>query len=114
WDEFLPMDAACVADGIRQVVATPHLMPDGQYALSPGDILPVAEEAKARLKQAGIPLALGVAAEIYVAPDLCARVQAGELLAYPEVRRYVLVELPGYEAPPAYAEQVFFDLQVAG
>lgn len=114
WDEFLEMAAACVDDGVRRVVATPHMMPDGQYALTAADVLPVAAEAKERLRRAGIPLALEVAGEIYLAPDLLGRVQAGELLTYPAGRRYLLVELPGYEAPPAFTEQVFFDLQVAG
>lgn len=108
-DESLTMARMAVADGVRAVVATPHI----PFART------TREEFGRRLddlrrflagQQANLEVHLG--AEISLEPDILRWLAEG--LAWPiGATRYVLVELPFFAFPP-YTEDVIFRLQVAG
>lgn len=111
WEVATDMARAWVADGVHTVAATPHMMPDGQFANGRSDVLPLVEEANERFRRLGIPLTVVAGGELYAAPDLADRIAGGELLTYGDQGRYALVEMPGAEIP-AYMEQILFDCQV--
>lgn len=113
WEDTLEMARLSLDDGVTCIVATPHMMPDGEYCNRATDVLPKVEEAKARLAEERIPLELVAGGELYLSPHVEAGVNSGELLTYGNQKRYVLVELPGFEVPP-FCERVLFQLQVKG
>ncbi|NMC21951.1 MAG: protein tyrosine phosphatase [Thermogutta sp.] len=93
WDETLAMARAACRQGVAVMAATPHQL--GQYAGNAAHaILERLEEARHRLRTAGIPLQLIAGGEVRVEEDLPRRIEAGEVLTLADARRYVLLELP--------------------
>lgn len=113
WDETLAMARIAVADGVKVMVATPHMMDAGPFANRAAEVLALAAEAQERLKMAGIDLEIVPGGELFLSPETPAGIRSGELLTYANQRRYALVELPGDDVPP-YAEQALFECQLAG
>lgn len=107
-DEALAMARVALADGVGQIVATPHIPLAGLDR----------EECERRLEdlrrylagcQADLEVHLG--AEVSLEPDILRWLADG--LAWPiGDTRYILVELPFFSLPP-YTDDVIFRLQVA-
>ena len=99
-EESLALARACVADGIRHVVATPHVFP-GRYDNRRGGIEAEAARFRKALEVFRIPLALSVAGEVRLMPEVV------ELLARDEIPflcerdgyRLMLLELPDHQIP---------------
>jgi len=100
WDETLAMARIAVADGVRVMVATPHMMDTGPFANRAPEVLALVAEAQERLKMAGIDLKVVPGGELFLSPETPAGIRSGELLTYANQRRYALVELPGDDVPP--------------
>ncbi len=108
-DESLAMARAALADGVRQVVATPHIPFAGMTREEFGQRL---ESLRQVLAGQGANLEVHLGAEVSLEPDILRWLAAG--LAWPiGATRYVLVELPFFVLPP-YTEDVIFRLQVEG
>ena len=99
-------------DGIRAIIATPHVNLE--------TCLPSRETIRARtaelseaLAREGIEVAVHAGAEHALSGDLLERLRAGELMTLADRGKHLLVELPfgGY---PAFVSEVFFSLQLAG
>lgn len=110
--DALAMARLAAADGVRVIVATPHVR--REYRYPEPDLI---REATARLDQAiraeNLPLRLLPGAEIPAEPELLEALQAGRLLTVGDRGRHVLIELPP-NAPAIYVPELFFRLQVAG
>jgi len=107
--ESLAMARAALADGIRQVVATPHSPFAGMSRDEFGQRL---ESLRQALAGQGANLEVHPGAEVSLEPDTLRWLAEG--LAWPiGTTRYVLVELPFFVLPP-YAEDLIFRLQVEG
>lgn len=110
--ESLAMGRLAAADGIRAMVATPHVI-TGLYPHSRVTIL----EATAQLQRAfaddSIPVDILPGAEYRLESDLPQRMSRGELLTINDGGRYLLVELPA-DFVPEHTEQVFYELQLQG
>lgn len=113
WEDALKMAQMAVDDGVTQMVATPHMLPDGTYANRTPQVLAQVDALQQRLQEAGIPLRIVPGGELYIFPQMTRAIEQGELLTYGNQRRYALIELPAHEVPP-YTEQTFFELQVMG
>src|SRR5690606_32502920 len=109
WDEALALVRMAAAEGITDMVATPHMMPDGAFANHRRYVLPLVEELRDRLRRQRIDVTIHPGGEVYMSPDLVARLERGELLTYGDAGRYMLVELPASELPD-YAERIVSDL----
>jgi tyrosine-protein phosphatase YwqE len=97
--------------GVRKVVATPHVISD-VYPNSTAAILEAVERMRLLLSQSGLAVEIAAGAEYYAEPELLARVDRGDLLAFgPE--RYVLFESP-VERRPMILEEIAFALVSAG
>lgn len=94
----LQMARIAVADGIRAMACTPHILP-GVYDNQPLEILEATERLKRALRAEGIQLGLVPGADIHAVPDLVARLHAGRV---PTLGggRYFLFEPPHHVAPP--------------
>ncbi len=111
YETSLAMARAFVAQGVRCVACTPHIMP-GLYANSGPQIKRAIAELQRRLDDDGVPLTLVSGADNHIAPDFVAGLRSGHLLAIAD-SSYVLVEPPHHIAP-ARLEDLFFDILVAG
>ena len=105
WEEAVRLARAAFADGIRTIVATPHV---GDSTISAEAISGLVEELNRRLGEEGIPLEVLPGAEVPVP------VPALALKPYSlNGSNYVLVEFPPSHVPRAAAEWVF-GLRAAG
>lgn len=111
-EESLKMARAYVKAGYATVVATPHVIP-GLYEHSRTAIIEAVSELQRRLDAAGIPLAVLPGAEYHLTDKLVSMNKAGELVTLNDTGKYLLVELPFHDIP-AYTNQVFFELLLAG
>jgi protein-tyrosine phosphatase len=107
----LAMAKASVAQGIKIVACTPHIIA-GLYHNSGSAIRQATLRLQEVLDAEGIPLRLVAGADIYMTPDFVAGLRSGHLLTIAD-SRYVLVEPPHHIAPPQL-EGFFFNLVVAG
>jgi len=105
------MARIAVADGVRVMVATPHMMWDGVFRNRAPEVLDLVEEANRRFAEGKIDLQVVAGGELYLSPETPRGVASGELLTYGNQRQFVLVEWSMSELPP-YVEQLLFDLQL--
>lgn len=110
-EEALDMARIAVKDGIKTIIATPHVAEHGIA----GARQRIAQQAAAfqdMLVKAGIPLTIVPGAEVRVTPDLPQYVSSGDL---PTVGNgsALLVELP-FDELPVYLGQLIFELRLAG
>jgi protein-tyrosine phosphatase len=108
----IQMARMAAEDGIRTLVATPHVM-RGAFDNNKEDILREVAVLNDLLVQEGIPLKVLPGAEYYLEPDLSGQLIQGELLPLGGSGRYLLVELPSALVPD-YTVQVLYELQLAG
>ncbi len=108
-DESLAMARVARADGVAQLVATPHIPLAGLNFAECERRLDTLRQYLAG-HQADVEVHLG--AEVSLEPEILRWLLEG--LAWPiGGTRYILVELPFFVLPP-YTEEVIFRLQVAG
>jgi len=87
------MAAIAARDGIKSLVATPHVM-RGAFENNRTDILQKVQELNLCIKVQNTKLNILPGAEYYLEEDLPERLAAGELLTINDTGRYLLVEFP--------------------
>jgi protein-tyrosine phosphatase len=92
-------------DGIRVMVATPHIR-EGRYPNTVPEIESALQSLRQVLAEQGVELRLEAGAEIFLSADLAERVIAGELPTYAG-GRYLLLELPEFFMPRQLEDTVF-------
>jgi protein-tyrosine phosphatase len=110
-EQSLDMARMAVADGIRIVACTPHIMP-GVYNNSGRDIRIAVAGLQQKLDEAGISLLLVYGADVHIAPNLLQGLQEGRVLPLNRTR-YFLLEPTHHLLPPRF-EEFIFDLLAAG
>lgn len=111
-EDSLAMARQAVTDGIRAVVATPHVAP-GLYNNSKSRILDATKEFREQLKANVIPLEVYAGAEYLLDPDLSRLLKAGEALTIGDGGIYLLVELP-FTGIPLYARETLSKIVMQG
>lgn len=107
----LDMARLAVAQGIRVIACTPHILP-GLYLNSGSAIRRATLRLQEALDAEAIPLRLVTGADVHMCPDFVGGLRSGRLLSLGD-SRYVLVEPPHHTAPPQL-EEFFFSVVVAG
>ena len=100
-------------DGVKVVVATPHMKP-GVYDNRRETILErvaLVREAARGDEAEGVTLLPG--AEVYFTADLVARAKAKQLMTVADGGRYLLLELP-YQQIPMQVDDTIFQLRLLG
>lgn len=100
-------------DGVRTIVATPHMKP-GVYDNRREVILErvaLVREAQRGDEAEGVTLLPG--AEVYFAADLPQRARDGKLMTVGDRGRYLLLELP-YQQIPMHVDDMLFQLRLLG
>jgi protein-tyrosine phosphatase len=98
WEQSLAMARIAVADGIKEIVCTPHWAP-GIYANTRGPILDAVDEFREKLSENNIPLEAHPGAELRLDPDLPRKLESGELLSINDTGRFILLEVPDLLPP---------------
>jgi len=112
FEEALAMARMAAADGVRTIVATPHM--DDRYVYpEPERVRDLTGRLNELLEAEGLPLRVLPGAEVRTGMDLVERLQAGKIMTVGDGGKYVLVELPT-SGVAVYAGELFFRLQVAG
>jgi protein-tyrosine phosphatase len=112
FEESLAMARMAAEDGVRVIVATPHM--DDQYRHPvPELIRDLTGRLNELIRAEGIALTVLPGAEVRTAPELVDRLAAGKVMTVGDLGKHVLVELPT-SGRAVYAGELFFRLQVAG
>ena len=107
----LAMAKAAVADGVTEIVCTPHA--SGQFAFQPelnGQRRKVLQDA---LDAEGVTLKLGLGCDFHLSYDNIQEVKQDPTRFSVNGLGYLMVEVPDYGVPQGLAE-TFYELQLAG
>jgi protein-tyrosine phosphatase len=107
----LAMARMSVADGVKVIACTPHILP-GVYDNTGLDIRRRVQRLQLELDAAGINCRLVPGCDAHINPDLVSQLKSGRALTLND-SRYVLVEPPHHILPPNI-DRLFFDLLAAG
>ena len=117
WEESLKMAQMAVNDGIRVMVATPHLFKGRTLDLDQLNdkefILLCVAELRQKLSEAAIPLEIIPGCDFPLGVESLKLLDAGRALTINDANRYLLLELPDTSLPPA-TEEICFYLQSKG
>lgn len=105
WDMSLEMLQQAQADGIVELICTPHILAANDFARE-DELLALFEELKVRAKKAKIDINLYVGSELYIQPDLDLTRTISTLA---QNKRYFLVEF-SMSIIPNFVSQRFFEL----
>jgi protein-tyrosine phosphatase len=108
----LEMARVAAADGIRTIVATPHVTADG-VGPEPALVRERVAELQAAITAAGIELAVLPGTEYAASDVLATRAKAGEIMTVADQGRHILVEM-FLNARTDFIEQLVFALQLGG
>ncbi|GEN30147.1 protein-tyrosine phosphatase [Cerasibacillus quisquiliarum] len=109
--DSIEMAHAAVQQGIHTIIATPHHM-NGQYENEKQSIIKHVELLNELLESENIPLTVLPGQEIRIYGELLEDLQQGTIQSLNNTK-YIFIEFPSGHVP-RYAEQMLFDIQVAG
>lgn len=110
--ETVEMAKSAVQEGITHIIATPHYK-KREYENSKEKILQAVEIVNQELSRQNIPLEILPGQEPRIDGELLQDYTKGELLSLNNGGKYMFVEFPSGHVP-RYAEQLLFDIQLAG
>lgn len=99
-------------DGIRHIIATPHIIP-GIYDNTPDAIHTAVERVNNQLMLEGIETRVYFGGEHYLDDSLCGVIKKNQLCTINAQGKYVLVECPMNEFPP-YVERILSQIREKG
>jgi protein-tyrosine phosphatase len=116
-EEALEIARLAVADGIRVMVATPHLFKHNTVDLGAINekrvILEHLDTFRDRLAAEGIDLEILPGCDVPLSPEALSLLEEDRVLTVNDGKRYLLLELPDFSLPPAL-EDICFGLQCRG
>jgi protein-tyrosine phosphatase len=100
------------AEGVTEVVATPHTL-DGRFDVSRARMLEGVGRLQERAIEAGLGIQIHPGAEVMVQADLPEILRRGEVSTLADTGRYLLVET-SFQVVPPEIDRLFFELQLEG
>lgn len=110
--ESIGMAKHAASKGITTIFATPHHK-NGWHHNEANKILTLVNQLNDRLKLEKIPIEILPGQEPRIYGELLEDYQAGKIMTLNNQHKYVLIELP-HTHVPAYAEKLFFNIQLEG
>ena len=111
-EESLEMARMALADGIREIVATPHTQ-NGVHENRTSDVVRAVEGLRSAFETENLPLKLYAGSEIHVTSKLTMQIKAGELCTFNNQEKYALLELPSQSVPDGLQHEIF-ELKLGG
>lgn len=111
-DESIIMAKAAMQDGIKIIVATPHVQ-SGIFDNRKSTILEKVRKLNMELKALGIDILVLPGAEYRLEANLPQRLADGELMTLNNKGRHILIEFPSNLIPP-FAENILYEIQLQG
>ncbi len=111
-EEALAMCRIAVEDGIRVIVATPHML-NGMFPVERGAVLEGVQRISGALREASIPLQILPGADVHLDHSLLSRLDRGDLVTVADLGRHLLLELP-QDIVPEGTREVLFQVQLKG
>jgi len=111
FEEAISMAGIAVAEGIHDMVATPHYTGEEMTEAFYSRVLQQRDQLDGLLKEAHIDLKIYIGAEAWISPFLISKGDVHSLCL--NGSRYLLVELPMMDMPQ-YTEAVIYQLQLKG
>ena len=110
WETSMEMCRIAWKDGIKKIIASPHIK-DGVYYCDTETILNRVEKLNHKIKGI-LELEVLIGADVHFSSDLVDRVKRGEI---PTINNkgYLLLELP-FNSTPLNLEQIIFELRLIG
>ena len=105
------MAKASAADGVTNVVCTPHA--NGRYQYDPAVNKAKVAELQARLDSEGVNLSIGLGCDFHMTYDNVMEAKTNPAKFSINGLGYLMVEIPDYGLPPALTE-TFYELQLSG
>ncbi len=112
-EESLKMAQMALAQGIKKIVATPHVT-EGIYENEKGEILEKTRQLQNALRDEGIPVEIIPGAEIHISDNILKLLENDKLLTINDAGSYILLELPHFQPVPLYLETLIFQLSLKG
>jgi len=110
WEQALEMARVAVADGVTEVVCTPHWVP-GKFDNSRPVIMEQVETCRRLLAEAQIPLKVHPGAELRIDINLPGLIKNRQVLTVNDGGVYALIELPD-ESIPDHLDEFFWNLEL--
>lgn len=107
-DEAVKIVEKAAGDGVRCIVATPHML-EAPSVRRIENITSQARILEREISSRNLDMTIKVSAEFFISPDLPDYMKTCGQLAIPGEKSYVLVELPMYQVPE-YTDTVIFQL----
>jgi protein-tyrosine phosphatase len=111
-EESIQMCRISYEDGIRAIVATPHILP-GIYGNDRSTILAKLQELNLALNHSELTFKVFPGADVHFSSDILQRYEREEVVTVNDQGRYLMVEFP-FQGIPYQAEEVLFQLVVRG
>jgi protein-tyrosine phosphatase len=111
-EDALDLARIAVADGITDIVATPHTH-DGIYRNDASVVLSAVAEFQQMLDAEQIPLRIHPGAEVHLHLELVENLLSNQTLTLGNQRKYLLLEFPS-QSVPNFADDMLYELMIAG
>ncbi|MDW7675416.1 MAG: CpsB/CapC family capsule biosynthesis tyrosine phosphatase [Bacillota bacterium] len=112
WDEFFAMIEIAAAEGIAQIVCTPHyICGEVEYNISSYNKL--LEEARERLAARNIAMKLIPGNEVFFSNEIVPALAEGKLITVNNQGKHLLIEFPMMDVP-SYTQDILFELKLKG
>lgn len=111
-EEALEMCRIAVEDGIRTIVATPHML-NGMFQVDRQAVLESVQGLSRNLRKEAIPLQILAGADVHLDQSVPACLARGELVTVADLGRHLLLELP-QDIVPEGAAELLFQIQLKG
>ncbi len=111
WSTSLNMCQQAVANGIKTIVATPHIL-NGIYKNKPKDIEEKVKILNQKIKEINLPLQILPGSEVHLSADIIEAIKKKEILTLNK-SNYILLEFPHTQIP-LHIEEILFQMQIMG
>lgn len=105
-EESLIMAESALRDGVRTVVATPHML-NGLYENDLASVHAGLAALEQELAKRRLRLRLHVGGDVHAVPGMVEAVRNGSAVTVGDRRKYLLLELPSQSVPPGVKEEIF-------
>jgi protein-tyrosine phosphatase len=111
-EDALAMCRIAVEDGIRTIVATPHML-NGMFPVDREAVLEGVHAISRSLRQMSIPLEILPGADVHLDQSVPGSLERGELITLADLGRHLLLELP-QDVVPEGTRDLLFQVQLKG